>query len=195
MVSDGPEVVVGAVDPRVADALPGVGLVWCEVAVAGDPLRRSSRELRARLRDLSDRARGGRAIAERGHPIPLAYRATLRHLGREERSPAEALTVAYLIRGAYRSRGRLRDALLVATVETEIGVWALDADRLSGAVRLGFDDAPVVADDAGPLAPLFDDPRHVTRDTRRLVLFALSAPGVPDMALAEALWTAAEALV
>jgi len=185
-----PDVVAGPVDPRVAEALPGVGIAFCAVTLSGDPLRRSPRELRERLRALSDRLRGSRALAERNHPTPLAYRATLRHLGREERSPSEELTVAALVHGGYRSRGLLSDALLIATVETEVGVWAHDGGR----PRLAFDGAPVVADDRGPIAPLFTDPATVTRATRHLHLYALTAPGVPDMSVTEALWTAAELL-
>jgi hypothetical protein len=158
------------------------GLAWCDFTIDRNPLRRSPRALRRRLNTLSDRHGGARAITQSTREIPQAYRA---HYG-VERSPAEELTIKQLIRGQYRSRGVLRDALLLATVDTEVGVWALDADRISGAPRI-VDDT--LADDAGPLAPLFADPKSVTRATRRLTLYALTAPGIPDLAIEEALYT------
>ena len=83
----------------------------------------------------------------------------------------------------------LRDALLIATVDTEVGVWALDADRLSG--DDGWQRAPSPTTPDRSLAP-FTDPRTVGRSTRRLVLFALTAPDVPDVAVSEALYRAWE---
>ena len=85
----------------------------------------------------------------------------------------------------------LRDALLIATVDTEVGVWALDADRLDGDPRL-VDGA--VADDAGPIAAPFSDPGTVTRATRRLALYALTAPECLMSRSSEALWTAWEVI-
>ena len=58
-------------------------------------------------------------------------------------------------------------------MDTEVGVYALDADRLSGAPRLAGRE---IVDDDGPLAPLFEDPRSVTASTRRLTLYAITAP-------------------
>jgi hypothetical protein len=189
-----PPVRAGAVDPRVAAELPGLGLAWCSFAVADDVLRRSPPALRARLRALSDRTRGAQAIALRTRSIPHAYRALFRHLGLEpdeQRIPVEERMLERLKRGAYPSRGVLADALLVATVETEVGVWALDADRLAGEPRIALDgDRLVVADDSGPLAALFAPPPAVTPETRRLALYAVVAPGVPEIAVEEALWTA-----
>jgi hypothetical protein len=83
----------------------------------------------------------------------------------------------------------LRDALLIATVDTEVGVWALDAERVHGVPHVGDG---IIADAAGPIAEWFDDPEYVTRSTRRLVLYALVPLGVPDAAVEEALTTAAD---
>jgi hypothetical protein len=156
------------------------GLAWCAFAVRKNPRRRSPRALRRRLNALSDRHGGARAITQRTRAIPQAYR---EHYG-DQRSPAEELTIKRLIRGQYRSRGVLGDALLLATVDTEVGVYALDADRLSGAPRLAGRE---IVDDAGPLADLFADPGSVTRATRRITLFAITAPGIPRLAVEEAL--------
>ena len=184
----------GRVDPRIAAELPGVGLAWCAFEVAGDPLRRSPPELRERLRALSDRARGAQAMVLRSRPIPHAFRVLFRHLGMEpdvRRIPVEELMLERLAYGAYLSRGLLFDALAVATVETEVGVWALDAARLTGAPGLALRDGRVVvADEAGELAPLFATPPEPTRETRRIALYAITAPGVPDITVGEAFWIA-----
>ena len=180
-----PPIVVGPPDRALVD----VRLVWCGFSVSHNPLRRSPPALRRRLHALADRHGGARAITQATREIPEAYRILSRRLGQERRSPAEELTIKRLIRGQYRSRGVLRDALLIATVDTEVGVWALDADLLHGEPR-AVDRA--VVDDAGPIAPLLEDPATVTRATRRLVLYAILAPGVPDMAIEEALLTAWE---
>jgi DNA/RNA-binding domain of Phe-tRNA-synthetase-like protein len=189
-----PDVVVAPVAPELAAELPGLELMWCAFAVAGDPLARSPTELRARLRSLSDRHRGAQAIVLRSRPIAHAYRVLFRHLGLDpdvRRIPVEEYVVERLRAGAFVSRHRLADALLAATVETHVGVWALDADRVAGELRLGLDDGRVVvADAAGPVADVFAPPEGVTSATRRLLLYAVLAPRVPELAVEEALWTA-----
>jgi hypothetical protein len=196
-VTDEPAVHAGRVAPALAAELPGLALAWCAFAVDGDPLRRSPPELRARLRALSDRHRGAQAIALRSRPIPHAYRVLFRHLGMEpdvRRIPVEELMVERLRRGAYHSQGLLPDALLAATAETEVGVWALDSDRLHGAPALELTAGRVVlADGAGPLADVFAPPpssHTVTAATRHLTLYAILAPAVPHIAAEEALWIA-----
>ena len=164
-------------EPRIVFA-PGVA--HCTFAVDRNPHRRSPRALRRRLNALSDRHGGARAITQHTREIPQAYRATYG----DAPSPAEALTLKRLIRGQYRSRGVLRDALLIATADTEVGVWALDSDRVTGDLRVAGDQ---IADASGPLAPLFADPGTVSRTTRRLTLYALTAPGIPGAAVEEAL--------
>jgi hypothetical protein len=186
-VSPEPAVAVGPVD---ADT--GARLAWCVIAVAGDPTRRSPPALRKRLNALSDRHGGAHAVSQRSREIPAAYDRLQARLGFDLRSPPEALTVDRLIRGAYRSRGVLRDALTIATADTEVAVWALDADRVTGSLRIS-DRA--VADDTGPLAALFATPDSVTRATRRLLLYALVAPGIPDLAVEEALAITFEIIV
>jgi hypothetical protein len=171
------------------------GLATCTFAVERNPLRRSPRDLRSRLDALSDCHGGARAITQRTREIPQAYRTRFG----VERSPAEELMLERLIRGRYRSRGVLRDALLIATVDTEVAVYALDADRVTGPPRLAGAE---IVDDDGPLAPLFADPAShrrvprapdrdvaVTRDTRRITLYAITAPGIADLSVEEALHT------
>ena len=81
--------------------------------------------------------------------------------------------------------------MTIATADTEVAVWALDADRVTGPLRL-LDRS--IADDTGPLAPLFATPESVTRATRRLLLYTLVAPGIPELAVEEALSTAFEVI-
>jgi len=193
-VSAEPPIVAAPVAAEIAGELPGLGLAWCAFAVPEDPLGRSPAALRGRLRALSDRHRGAQAIALRSRAIPHAYRALFLQLGLEpdsRRIPVEALMVERLRLGAYPERAWLPDALAVATVETEVGVWALDADRVAGELRLELYDGRVaVLDATGWVADLFAEPDGVTRATRRLLLYAVRAPGVPALAVEEALWTA-----
>jgi DNA/RNA-binding domain of Phe-tRNA-synthetase-like protein len=211
-VTDEPQ--LGWIDPRVAEELPKLAL-WELRVEARDGS--SAPALRARLRMLSDRFHGAKAIAMRREPVPHAYRVLFRHLGidpDEERTPVEAAALARLKHGGFRSRGVVADALLLAVVETGVPVWALDEARVEGSLgirpaepgeRLGrgepaSDAAPgrlVVADDAGPLAQLFGDvaPAHgVGPDTTAMRLFSVQAPGVPGIHVEEALWTCTEAL-
>jgi DNA/RNA-binding domain of Phe-tRNA-synthetase-like protein len=194
-----PEVVTAPVAPEIAAELPGLGLMWCAFSIPGDPLARSPVALRARLRALSDRYRGAQAIVLRSRPIAHAYRVLFRHLGLDpdvRRVPVEDYVVERLRAGAFASRSVLADALLVATVETHVGVWALDADRVAGELRLALDDGRVVvADEAGAVAELFAPPMSVTSGTRRLLLYAVTARRVPELAVEEALWTAWDLLV
>ena len=185
-----PPVVAGEVDPRIAAELPGLGLRYCEFPVSGDLARRSPADLVVRIRSLSDRARGAHAIALRARPIPHAYRVLFRHLGiepDEQRIPVEAFMLERLRRGVYPSRGLLADALMVATIETEVGVWACTP---VGALRLALDGGQVVvADDRGVVAPVFSAP-PLDLGTDRLVVYALTAARVPEIAVEEALWIA-----
>ena len=148
-----PAVHAGEVEAAIAAELPGLGLRWCEFAVAGDVLRRSPPALRERLRGLSDRHRGATAIALRSRSIPHAYRALFRHLGLEpdeERIPVEALMLERLKRGAYRSRGLLAgraDWSPRWTPRSACGRSTRTA--LEGAPRLALEGGRiVVADDA-----------------------------------------------
>jgi len=189
-----PVVRAGAVEPAISRELPGLGIAFCSLAISGDPLRRSPAELRARLRALSDRHRGAQAIVLRSRPIPHAYRVLFHHLGMEpdvRRIPVEELVLGRLLAGAFESRGLLPDALATATIETEVGVWALEGEHEP---RLALQDGVVlVASGAGRVAELFALPdTPVTRSARTLTLYAILANDVPRIAVEEALWIAAE---
>lgn len=207
----------GFVEPAVADELPGLRLDWLSLEVHDGP---SPPALVRRLAELSNRYRGAAVIAMRTKPIPNAYRTFFRHIGLDPdatRVPSEAAAVRRLFQGAFRSEGRIADALLVALIETGVALWALDADRVhvgglgirtarAGDV-LGTGDGAgarpvtpgtlVVADADAVHAVLFGEPAGdsaVTRATRRILLYALGVAGVPAIHLEEAFWVAAEAL-
>lgn len=209
-----PEPHLGWVDLAVAAEFPDLELHELTVAVGTG---RSAPEIRRRLRYLSGRMRGAEAVALRTRPVPHAYRVLFRHLGMdpdEQRPPAEALVVQRLIRGEYPAENRLDDAITVAVAETGVPVWALDEDRLEGALGLRparahellgtgehADELPpgrlAVADGAGAVGILFGRlaPSHlVTRHTRTTRLFAVRAPAVPAIHVEEALFTCVECL-
>ncbi|MDA0183705.1 hypothetical protein OJ997_25575 [Solirubrobacter phytolaccae] len=147
-------------------------MVWetFETALTGD--------LRPRLRSLSDRVP---RVAELD-----PYRIAMNRLGLDEPTPAEAALKARLIRGGYRSRGVLADALLVATVDTGVGVWATNdvgplrvegMDVVGATLRVRVFAAPPVPVSAGSVT-----------------VFALVVPGVSELEVREALWIVRDAL-
>jgi DNA/RNA-binding domain of Phe-tRNA-synthetase-like protein len=199
MTAEDPPLVAVAIDPRVADEHPGLR-VWTARVVARRG--RTPRELRERLRLLADRFRGPEAVAMRQRPVPWAYRVLYRQLGIDPdvtRTPVEELAVERLLRGGFSAHGLPEDALALATLETGVPVYAVDADTLTGSLVLVPDEGGrlVIADDAGMVGVLFETPqpeRLPGRDTRALALLAVQAPGVDDIYVEEAVWTAAAAL-
>lgn len=205
--------------PEVERELPGLRLLSCELDVGrresltGD----SPRDVEARLRELSNRVRGARAIGVRTEPVPAAYRVFFRQVGMDpdvDRTPIEAAMLERMVRGGFLTGGLLDDVLLIALIDTGVPVWALDAARIDGALgiraaaygeRLGRGDGAsllaegrlVVADSLSPVAELFgalavsQRPRAATR---RLTLFVVQVPGVPDLYAEEALWGVCNAL-
>jgi DNA/RNA-binding domain of Phe-tRNA-synthetase-like protein len=199
MSAEDPPLVAVAIDPLVAEEHPGLR-VWSVRIAAGTA--RTPPELRERLRLLADRFRGPEAVALRSRPVPWAYRVLFRHLGIDPdvvRTPIEELVLERLLKGGFAPQGLPADALALATLETGVPVYAADAERLSGTLRLAPDDGGriVLADDAGPVALLFQPPlpdRAPGRRTRALALLAVQAPGVDDIFVEEAVWTAIAAM-
>ena len=176
---------------------------------------RSPQAVKERLRLMSDRFTGAKAVQVRQQPVPWAYRVFFRQIGidpDDRRTPPEAAAVERMRAGAFTSRNLLDDALVIATVETGVPLLAYDAERVEGdpglrlaiaGERLGGDGRDlrggeiVVADESRPLAVLFGDTaeRHgVHPGTRSVLLGALQVKGVPDVSVEEALWIAAETL-
>lgn len=204
----------GWVAPEIREEFPDLRLWSMRIAARPGP---SSAGLKERLRSLSDRFHGARAIQLRTDPIPHAYRVFFRHIGLDpdtDRIPLEAAVLERLMHGGFRSQGLVDDALVIALVETGVPVWALDDDRIDGPLGirltgeredLGRGPAPpplregrlVVADAVSPVAELFGDPapgHGVTPETSAIRLFTVQPGGVPAIHVEEALWTCAEAM-
>jgi DNA/RNA-binding domain of Phe-tRNA-synthetase-like protein len=198
----------GAIDPALAEELPGLRLAWLAQAGRRGP---SGDAVAGRLRLLSDRARGATVVAMRTHPIPRAYRTFYRQIGLDpdvERIPAEAAATARLLQGGFVAGDVIDDACLIAVVETGVPVWALDAAAVDerapglGIAVAGEGDALApgslcVADAGRVHAPLFGEPLAGSAPgarTTRVALYAVGVPGVPDIGVEEALWLAAEVL-
>lgn len=186
-----PEIRRGLVSPVVAAEHPGLWLAWTETPVTPGP---TPPELRERLRRMADRIHGAEAIAMRRREAPHAHRVFFRHIGLDPdvvRTPVEALVLRRMTEGGLRPQGLIADALTVAVLETGVGVWAFDG--LVGAPRIEEADGRLVlADENGRLAVLFGEPERgvPTKASRRLVLIAVAPPGVADLFVHEALWTA-----
>ena len=102
--------------------------------------RRSPRELRQRLRYLSDRVHGEQVAepcAASRSPPPTASSSARSGSTRDQyRPPGEAAMLERLRAGRFRSRNIVDDALTVAVVETGVAVRAFDADRVQGELGL-----------------------------------------------------------
>jgi DNA/RNA-binding domain of Phe-tRNA-synthetase-like protein len=203
----------------VREELPSLRLVSCTVQVhrAGRLTGDSPPDVEARLRAMSSRVRGGRAVSMRREPVPAAYRVFFRQIGMDpdvDRTPIEAAVLERMLRGGFPTGGLLEDVLLLALIDTGVPVWALRADALRGplGIRTSVEDEPlgrspapaslphgrlVVADSENALAVLFGEiaPGHQpAADTRELVLFSVLVAGVPELYVEEALWLAQNAL-
>jgi DNA/RNA-binding domain of Phe-tRNA-synthetase-like protein len=202
----------GWVGDELAAEFPELGLVHATLSARSG---RSPDAVKERLRAMSDRFTGPKAVQVRQQPVPWDYRVFFRQIGidpDQRHTPAEAVALERMRAGAFASQNLLDDALLIATVETGVPLLAYDAARLDGAPglrlalageRLGADGRElrggeiVVADEARPVAVLFGDTAErcgVHPDTERVILAAVQVKGVPDVSVEEALWIAAETL-
>jgi DNA/RNA-binding domain of Phe-tRNA-synthetase-like protein len=199
----------GWVEPALREEFRGLGVRF---AVVEARTGRSPRELKARLRHLSDRIHGQRVVNLRREPVASAYRVFFRQIGidpDEHKPPGEAAMLERLRAGRFTSRDMVEDALTVAVVETGVAVRAFDADRLEGALGLRIarrgehlagdrfdlpDGAIVLADERRPIGLVFGDTgtaAEVARASRRIMLSVVRVPGIPEISVEEALWTAA----
>ena len=115
-----------------------------------------------------------------------------------------------MLKGGFLSSNLLDDALTVAMIESGVPVVAFDADAIAGPLGIrpssageALEGRPgelpagtlVIADEERPVALLFGaigSGRGVSPATRRTVLAAVGVAGVPEIAVEEALWLAAE---
>jgi DNA/RNA-binding domain of Phe-tRNA-synthetase-like protein len=202
----------GWIDPDLQEEFPELRLRWIEHDGGSG---RTPPEIKERLRGLSNRYTGGKAVHLRQEPIPWAYRVFFRQVGidpDDHRTPAEQAALDRMKHGSFRSRNLLDDAIVIATVETGIPMLALDADRVSPPLGLRLSEENellggggrplsvrqiVVADAERSVAVLFGDiaeERGVDPGTSRMLLCTVQVKGVPEIAVEEALWTATEVL-
>jgi DNA/RNA-binding domain of Phe-tRNA-synthetase-like protein len=218
-VSPPPQPALGWCAREVEQELPGLRLLSTRVETArkGSLTGRSPADVLERLREKSNRFRGATAVAVRREPVPSAYRVFFRHIGLDPelvRTPIEAAVLERMVKGGFLSRNLIDDVLLIALLDTNVPVWALDSETLDGPLgirasapgeRLGRGaQAPelpsgrlVVADASAPLAVLFGElaaDRAPSERTRLLTLFAVQVAGVPELYAEEALWSACAAL-
>ena len=202
----------GTVDAMLLEELPGLYIRWLEVDRGSG---RAPRELKSRLAALSDRFAGPQAVTFRTKPIPWAYRVFYRHIGLdpdEQPTPPEQVVLERMLKGGFVSRNLLDDALTIAMIESGVPVLAFDADALEGELRIRpsepgetLEGRPaelpagtlVIADDVRPLSLLFGamaSGRGVSPSTAHTALVVIGVAGVPEIAVEEALWIAAEIL-
>ena len=202
----------GTVDAALLEEHPGLYIRWLEVDRGSG---RAPRELKSRLAALSDRFAGPQAVTFRTKPIPSAYRVFYRHIGLdpdEQPTPPEQVVLERMLKGGFVSRNLLDDALTIAMIESGVPVLAFDADALEGELRIRpsepgetLEGRPaelptgtlVIADDVRPLSLLFGamaSGRGVTPSTAHTALVVIGVAGVPEIAVEEALWIAAEIL-
>jgi DNA/RNA-binding domain of Phe-tRNA-synthetase-like protein len=198
----------GWVAPQLTEELPGLRLRYVPVERGSG---RSPREVKQRLRQLSDRFSGPQAINLRHRDVPWAYRVFYRNIGLdpdEQPTPVEKLAYERIRRGRFRSRSLLDDALTIATIESGVALRAFDTDRVTGRPGIRPSDPGealegrpgslpsgtlLIADERRPLALLFGatgSGRGVTPATKRMLLCAVQVRGVPDIAVEEAFWLA-----
>jgi DNA/RNA-binding domain of Phe-tRNA-synthetase-like protein len=218
-VSRPPEPVLGWCAREVEQELPGLRLLSTHVEVArkGALTGRSSADVLERLREKSNRFRGATAVAVRREPVPSAYRVFFRHIGLDPelvRTPIEAAVFERMIKGGFLSRNLIEDVLLIALLDTNVPVWALDAETVDGPLGIRTSESGeqlgrgaqaselpsgrlVVADASAPLGVLFGElasDHAPSARTRSLALFAVQVAGVPELYAEEALWSACTAL-
>ena len=213
-MSEPSETALGWSANEIEDELPGLRLLVSEVRhqrrglLTGD----SPREIAARLRELSNRFRGARAVSIRRESVPAAYRVFFRQIGLDPdvvRTPIEAAVLERMLRGGFVASTLLEDVLLIALLDTCVPVWALDADAVDGplGIRVSCEGEPlgrshdalalpagrlVVADSSCALAVLFGElagAHEPHARTERLKLFAVQVSGVPTLYAEEALWS------
>jgi hypothetical protein len=174
-------------------------------------------DVHVRLRELSNRFRGARAVRIRREPVPAAYRIFYRQIGLDPdvvRTPIEAAVMERMLLGGFLGSSLLADVLLIALLDTGVPVWALDSETLDGALGIRASgegeplgrssDAPalpagrlVVADSSAALAVLFGEcaPGHQPHSrSARVTLFAVQVEGVPTLYAEEALCACRAAL-
>ncbi|MEK6272785.1 MAG: phenylalanine--tRNA ligase beta subunit-related protein [Actinomycetota bacterium] len=202
----------GWVAPELREEFPGLALRYLLIEHGSG---RAPRQVKKRLATLSNRFSGPQAINLRHQPIPWAYRVFYRHIGLdpdEQQTPVEAVALERMKRGGFISRSLLDDALTIAIIESGVALRAFDAGRVEGPLGIrqtepgeGLEGRPgelppgtlVIADQTRPLGLLFGATaagRGVQPRTARMLLAAVQVKGVPEIAVEEAIWLAADVI-
>jgi DNA/RNA-binding domain of Phe-tRNA-synthetase-like protein len=202
----------GWIAPELREELSGLALRYLVVERGSG---RSPRHVKDRMAQMSNRFAGAQAINLRHQPIPWAYRVFYRQIGLdpdEQRTPVEAVALERMRKGGFVSQNLLDDALTIAIIDSGVALRAFDADRVEGRLGIretnpgeGLEGRPgelpggtlVIADEARPIALLFGPTaagRGVGPRTKRTILAAVQVKGVPDIAVEEAVWLAAQVL-
>ena len=200
------------------EELPGLSLFVGEALHTRKPRSRAlAGGGAARLRELSNRFRGARAVGLRREPVPAAYRVFFRQIGLDPdvvRTPIEAAVMERMLRGGFATGGLLADVLLIALLDTGVPVWALDArgSTASSGIRACSEGEPLGRSPAAPALPAgassSPTPPRRSRscsarpapghepgaETQRLTLFAVQVAGVPSLYVEEALWNCSATL-
>jgi DNA/RNA-binding domain of Phe-tRNA-synthetase-like protein len=198
----------GWVDHVVAREFPELRMRY--TVIDAGPVK-SPPEMQHRLNDISSRFRGRKAMELPSKPIPSAYRVFQRQVGLNPEahpSPIEAISRDRILRGTFVSRNRLLDALLIATIESQIAIAVVDADTIElplGIRQVRAGDATelpigtlVVADASNVVAELLglpEPPHEVHLHTTRTVVIAIGVAGIADWMLEDALWRVADIAV
>jgi DNA/RNA-binding domain of Phe-tRNA-synthetase-like protein len=211
-MSEGAAPEAGWVTPELREEFPGLALRYLLIERGSG---RAPRRLKQRLAELSNRFSGPQAINLRHKPIPWAYRVFYRHIGLDpdqQPTPVEAVALERMKHGGFISRSLLDDALTIAIIESGVALRAFDGSRVEGGLGIrqtepgeGLEGRPgelppgtlVIADQARPVGLLFGATaagRGVRPPTTRTILVAVQVKGVPDIAVDEAIWLAADVL-
>jgi len=202
---------LGHIDPQLADEFPGLALICLRLDARKG---RTPAPIKRRMRELAGRISGATVVQARQDEVPWAYRVLWRRLGLDpdsDRTPVERLMVERLEHGGIPSHGMPNDAIVLATLETGIPVVVVDASKVGERpglrpARSGEsvdNDTPlrpgevVYADDDRPLARLTGEVAPVCAvdgDTTEMLVCALAAASVSQMAIDEALWMVADLL-
>jgi len=194
--SQSPAIVGGWVSDEVREEFPGLALRYTLVPSG---VRRTPSIVKRQLEDISDRIDARRAVALRSRGSTAAYRVFQRQIGLDpdlDRTPFETAIIDRMIEGAFLPRGLPADACTIATIETGVPIWAIDAVSLSGplGIRTTTAGSLVIADRKSVLAPLLGAPEAAlapSRTTSAIALFAVAVAGSPEPIADEALWLAA----
>jgi DNA/RNA-binding domain of Phe-tRNA-synthetase-like protein len=204
-----PEVSWARVAPELEQEFPQLGLAWTVVDARPG---QSTPGLRHRLREMSNRHTGARAINLRREPIPWAFRVFYRQVGidpDDRPTHIEAISLERMRAGEFTSRNLLDDALLIATFDTGVPVTAFDADSVREPLTLRLAQSGerlterrplsrgqlLIADSERALGVLFEDMAEgvgVTSTTTRMLFCAPRVANVPEVSVQEALWSASD---